>query len=185
MERLCATRALAVGSLLALTVASCVSCSKPTATPSTEGIRARVTCPALAYKGQEITVQVEIRNELHDPRLLHSIRIGDDYARGVAIRGCEPAFSRSTHEADGYYSYEFLRNVAGEGRLLIYLDAVAVQTGDLSADLRVCIDTPTNCVGQVIRTVVEDVTPTHTHTATSTSTHTPTSTATTLSLIHI
>lgn len=178
MRRLRAQQALMVISFIALAVVSHVSCSAPTPTLTPEGIIVRVGCPAIAYKGQQITVQVEIQNREEDPQLLHSIRIGGDYSRGVAIQASKPIFGTSTHDVDGYYTYEFLHSVAGEGTLAVYFDAVPVQPGDFSAELQVCIDTPANCLSQVIRTVVESATPTHTHTPTSTSTHTPTFTAT-------
>jgi hypothetical protein len=154
---------LAIGSVALLLLVICgaaVACMLTPAPPPP--ITLGVTCPPMAYKGQQISLVIEIRNTSNDPQLLHSIRIGEDYARGVAIAGSKPAFSRSTHDAGRDYTYEFLHNIAGQQTLLVYLDGVAVQAGDFSSDLRVCINTPTNCLTQVIRTTVEPATPTPT-----------------------
>jgi hypothetical protein len=175
---------LAIGSvalLLLLTCGAALLCALLKGCPAPpEDIIVRVSCPAIAYRGQQITVQVEVQNTGKDPRLLHSIYVGEDYARGVAISGSKPSFSRSTHDVGVEYTYEFLHSIAGQETLVVVFDAVAVQHGDFSTDLQVCIDTPTKCLSQAIRTVVEDatVTPTHTHTPTATPTHTATLTPT-------
>lgn len=166
--------------LFLICVAACGYAWLHIITAPPQDVSVSVSCPAIVSRGQDIIMEVAIQNTGTQPLLLHSIDIGDAYLAGVAVQEAEPAFSRSTHVAGGFRSYEFFQNLPPQQTVVFRFEGVAVQPGDFRSDMDICITTATNCLTHELRTVVEDATatPTRTPTTTATPSRTPTLTPT-------
>ncbi|HEX9764164.1 MAG TPA: hypothetical protein VGA39_02680 [Candidatus Acidoferrales bacterium] len=116
----------------------------------------QVNAPLHVKVKEEFVVEVRVQNTSAQSQRLDSIDVGDRYLQGVAIQRTEPAFKQSMHvPIVNMQSYEFGQPIAAGGEVVVKFHAVAVQAGDYSATVDVCINSASSCSSHPIRAVIE------------------------------
>ncbi|MGH9776840.1 MAG: hypothetical protein ACRD5I_00355 [Candidatus Acidiferrales bacterium] len=116
----------------------------------------QVNAPLHVKVKEGFVVEVRVQNTSAQSQRLDSIDVGDRYLQGVAIQSTEPAFKQSMHvPIVNMQSYEFGQPIAAGGEVVVKFHAVAVQAGDYSATVDVCINSASSCSSHPIRAVIE------------------------------
>ena len=122
-----------------------------------EHISVDVICPLHVAKGEEFVFEVQVENTADSPQLLYSIDIWDEYLEGISIQRTEPSFIDCYHiPIDNTQSFEFKKDIVPKGKLMVSFHAIAIEAGDYSSYLDVCINTATSFLTHPIITIVED-----------------------------
>ena len=126
------------------------------ATQTPENIEVRVTVPGVVSLDGDYLLVVEITNLAEEEQTLDSIDIDLSYLDGVVVRNAEPAYVDFSDFGDGYHSFEFRSHIPAGRTLEVVFNLTAIQTGDLSGEISVCINSFVNCTNRFIRTIVEE-----------------------------
>lgn len=147
---------LIVALIMALVFSIAGICSCACITPPRH-IAVDVSAPLHTAKGEEFTFEVSVQNKAERPQLLYSIDISDEYLDGIAILRSEPPFTDCYHvPIDNTQCYEFKHDIPPGDELIVTFYAVALDPGEYSSYLDVCINTATSFVTHPIVTIVED-----------------------------
>ena len=112
--------------------------------------------------GDEFIIGIEIVNISDESITLNTINIGAEFVEGIQIGDSSPIFElREHYDVIGTQLDIFLFNeliLVGES-LTVEFEANAVNTGDFSGQMIICLDNTTNCEMLVLRTVVDEESP--------------------------
>ena len=112
-----------------------------------------VIAPQSVQAGNSFSLLVRVRNLASQTQTLDSIDIADEYLAGIQIQGSDPAFFES-YSVFGYQSHTFQLPISAGSELIVQFRAAALQAGDYSGTIDVCINTGSNCLTRPLRTLV-------------------------------
>jgi len=126
------------------------------ATQTPEDVEVRVTVPGVVSLDDEYLLVVEITNLAEEEQTLDSIDIDRTYLDGVIVGNTEPAYADFSDFSDDYHSFEFRSRIPAGRTLEVVFYLTAIQTGDMSGEISVCINSFVNCTHRIVRTIVEE-----------------------------
>ena len=146
---------LAVGAFIAFEYA--ISYRPPASDQYKKGLEYNSTSQVYVRLNQDFDLELYFTNYDPQPRRLDRIGLPASYLAGVTVRQSSPAFTNFTSlpgdPAFVYYSYQTEIPAHGKLDLLIHLNAV--KTGDYNGQIKVCIDSPTNCTLEYVRSLIQ------------------------------
>jgi hypothetical protein len=114
-----------------------------------------VSAPLNVSVGDEVIIEVTVQNTTGSALVLDSVDITTNYVTGIAILRSEPAYSETFHiPIVDYESYTLEHNVPPNETVTIRFYGQAVNQGDYSGGVDVCIGSGSDCASHSIRTVV-------------------------------
>ncbi len=104
-----------------------------------------------------MVVEVVIENPTTEPQVLDSIDIDLTYLDGFDVRSSTPSYRGmiSLEPLFNQHSFSFGTTIPASGELVVQFHGIALRSGDYGGQLEVCVNTPGNCQGYSLRTVVE------------------------------
>lgn len=127
------------------------------ATQTPENIDVDVTVPTTVSMDKESLLILEITNLADEEQVLDSIDIDLSYLDGFVVGNTEPAYVDFSDFSDEYHSFEFHSRIPADHTLEVVFYLNAIQTGDMSGEISVCINSFVNCTNRFIRTIVEEL----------------------------
>lgn len=122
-----------------------------------ENVNIVVDVPVQASKGETVTLDIRVENTATDAQLLHSVDIDSSYLAGVVIDEAVPPFSESAPiPVVDMQTYTFEKQIPAGETLVVQLNGTAVETGDYSGRVDICINTGSLCKTFTTRTVVHE-----------------------------
>lgn len=116
-----------------------------------------VDVPVRATKDESVTIELHVENTGTESQLLHSVDISSEYLAGIAILESDPPFVESSPiPFFDFQSYWFEQEISPGAKLVVRFLGVAVNTGDYSGVIDVCIKSGSNCRSFATRTIVEE-----------------------------
>jgi hypothetical protein len=114
-----------------------------------------VSAPLNVSVGDEVIIEVTVQNTTASALVLDSVDITSNYITGIAILRSEPAYSETFHiPVVDYESYTLQHNVPPHESVTVRFYGQAVNKGDYSGGVDVCIGSGSDCASHSIRTVV-------------------------------
>ena len=121
-----------------------------------EDVEVSVAYPTYVTSGDTFDVQVTINNLANRTRVLHSIDVDDDFLAGVLIQRSTPPWQYSSHLFDDFVTYEFQLDIPPNTKTVVVFNVRALKPGDYMGNWDVCIDGPSSCVFEVLRTIISE-----------------------------
>lgn len=118
-----------------------------------QGVNISVSAPTEVTQGEIFFITVRIENTASSAQTLDSIDIGLDYLEGVVINSATPAYFES-YDIILWRSFTFLETLPAGETTTVTIEATALNTGDYSGELDVCINDANNCITNTIRTQI-------------------------------
>jgi hypothetical protein len=116
-----------------------------------------VSAPLNAAVGDEVIIEVTVENTTASPLVLDSVDIASSYITGIAILRSDPAYSETFHiPVFDYESYTLEHNVPPNETVTVRFYGQAVNQGDYSGGVDVCIGSGSDCASHSIRTLVSE-----------------------------
>jgi len=116
-----------------------------------------LSVPAVVSPGDELEISVEITNSADYPQKIVSIDFSDSYLEGIMLTGSDPASLESSHvPLINIVSYDFGFEIGPNKSKAIVFKAIALEAGDYSGDLDVCINNDVSCIYGHARSVVKE-----------------------------
>lgn len=118
-----------------------------------ENIAVRVTLPQAVPVGQHFEMKLEVRNTGEREQILRSVIVPWELLqRFEGLRSEPPLWKDAPAATGGRYIYRL--PVAANGVLELKFAGIAKREGEVSADIKVCIRTDSNCMPHRIRTKI-------------------------------
>jgi len=124
---------------------------------SPSDVAVSLSVPAVVSPGEELEISVEVTNSADYPQKIVSIDFSDSYLEGIMLTGSDPASLESMHvPVVNIVSYDFGFEIGPNESKTIVFQAIALEAGDYSGDLDVCINNDANCIYGHARSVVKE-----------------------------
>ena len=124
---------------------------------SPSDVSVSLSVPAVVSPGEELEIAVEVTNSADYPQKITSIDFSDSYLEGIMLTGSDPASLESMHvPVINIVSYDFGFEIAPNESKTIVFQAIALEAGDYSGDLDVCINNGASCIYGHARSVVKE-----------------------------
>jgi hypothetical protein len=116
-----------------------------------------VSAPLNVAVGDEVIIEVTVQNTTGSSLVLDSVDIASSYITGIAILRSEPAYSETFHiPIVEYESYTLEQNLPANEIVTVRFYGQAVNQGDYSGAVDVCIGSGSDCASHSIRTLVSE-----------------------------
>lgn len=124
-----------------------------------EDVELTLEHPIQVSNGDEVTIEIEIKNTADVPQQLNSIDFSMNYLEGLVIDEADPQFGStnlydSFAPTESFMTYYFDQTIPAGGSLLVRFSATAVMEGDFSGQITVCVNSPMECLEKSARTVI-------------------------------
>lgn len=115
-----------------------------------------IQSPLFVNEKEEFNIIVTVENTAENPQKLVSLDIADSYLESISIINSEPQSKSDYHVLlDNTRCYEYYIDIPADGKQIVKLTAVALEKGDYSGDIDICINSETNFLSKQLRTIVE------------------------------
>ncbi|HEY5731219.1 MAG TPA: hypothetical protein VIS72_14290 [Anaerolineales bacterium] len=116
--------------------------------------------PSIVSVGDDVQMTVSITNTSSETMKLSSIDFSLNYLDGFTITDVDPAYSDSGQYdslggGETFQTYYFNQTIEPGETLTVIFNGKAVQPGEFSGDIDVCIDSDFNCKTNIPRTVIK------------------------------
>ena len=124
---------------------------------SPSDVSVSLSVPAVVSPGEQLEISVEVTNSADYPQKIASIDFSDSYLEGIMLTGSDPASVESMHvPVVNIVSYDFGFEIGPSESKTIVFQAIALEAGDYSGDLDVCINNDASCIYGHARSVVKE-----------------------------
>ena len=145
---------LLVGLVVAFEYA--ISYRPPSSTQDRTGLEYNVISQVNASLNNDIVLEVQFTN--HDAQFYRLVSIGlpASYLEGAQVLHSDPAFTDFAGQAGlpDYVIYNYQTEIPARGSLDLRINLKPIKTGDFSGKARICINNPTNCTLETIRSFI-------------------------------
>jgi hypothetical protein len=121
-----------------------------------EDVDISVVCPTQIRSGDAFDVQVRINNLANRARVLDSIDVYDGFLAGALIQRSTPPWRNSSHLYGAFVTYDFQMDIPAHAETVVTFRAQALKEGDFMDDWAVCVDSPSSCAYEVLRTIISE-----------------------------
>jgi len=120
-----------------------------------EGVSLEVWSPEYVYEYEDFEFTLKLKNIEDVDHILDSVDIGLGYLSGVQIQGSNPAYYDEWLVGDNTYTHTFQLDIPAGETVEVDFQAMALDAGEYSGALDVCIDTGYECLFRNISIVVK------------------------------
>jgi hypothetical protein len=118
-----------------------------------DSVKVNKDIPSEVTKGQSFDFIITVNNEDSKAHELRSIDIDDDFLDGILIVSTTP-ITVEEYGTWGQHIFEFKQDIPESSSYDVIFHAKAIDTGDYSGDLDICIDGDASCLFNSIRILV-------------------------------
>jgi hypothetical protein len=121
-----------------------------------KNIVVNIQSPSFVNEKEDFNIIVTVENTDEKPQKLVSLDIADSYLESISITNSEPQYKSNYHvPIDNTRCYEYHIDIPANGKQIVKLTAVALEKGDYSGDIDICINSEMNFLSMQLRTIVE------------------------------
>ncbi len=122
-----------------------------------EDIAIQLDVPTNVTVNEEFTINFRIENSSSTSQIVDSIDFEAVYLEGFVITSSEPPFNEAlTIPVFDYESYAFGSIIPNGEAVSITFNVVALQPGDYTGEVDVCINDGFSCTTRILRTVIQN-----------------------------
>ena len=106
---------------------------------------------------QDFVLGIKLTNNDTQPKMLYSIGLPGSFLAGVAVRGSQPPFSdfASLPGSPNYVTFTYRISIPANRSLDLTFHLLALKPGDYSGKIKLCVDSPTDCILQTTRSFIQ------------------------------